>query len=388
MPALQNKHYFNYGGQGPLPNHSLNAITQSWQKIQELGPFTSSIWPFVANETHRTRSHLAGICGVPSHRLALTENVTSGCVLPLWGLPFKPGDRILITDSEHPGVVGACYEIAKRLDLTVDTLRIQQITNGRLEERLNTQEFLDEIEKKLFKNTRLVVISHLLWNTGQLVPIGDISQRLNNHPRKPYLLVDGAQSFGQIPIDEIASKTDIYAFTGHKWAFGPEGLGGVALSERVISDSSPTLVGWRSLKNENQGLGKYEERYHRDSRRFEIATSCIPLMSGFRASLELIEQTVTNLQRLEKIQELSGFLWEELSKIKNVKTVLKGIPPAGIVSFRIDSKFKQSKFVKLLSKRNMFIRDIIEPNCLRACVHITSTDQEIKDLIEIIKEIA
>ena len=105
-PALQNKTYFNYGGQGPLPNPSLEAITASWARIQELGPFTADVWPYIAKEVNSTRRLLAQCCGVPPHRLALTENVTSGCVLPLWGLPFTEGDRLLIGDCEHPGVAG------------------------------------------------------------------------------------------------------------------------------------------------------------------------------------------------------------------------------------------------------------------------------------------
>ena len=40
LPALANKTYFNYGGQGPLPDPSLEAITASWRTIQALGPFT------------------------------------------------------------------------------------------------------------------------------------------------------------------------------------------------------------------------------------------------------------------------------------------------------------------------------------------------------------
>ncbi len=43
MPALQNKYYFNYGGQGPLPTLSLEAIKESWLKIQQLGPFTNDV---------------------------------------------------------------------------------------------------------------------------------------------------------------------------------------------------------------------------------------------------------------------------------------------------------------------------------------------------------
>ena len=50
MPALMNKSYFNYGGQGPLPSPSLEAIKESWQKIQELGPFTNDVWPYITKE--------------------------------------------------------------------------------------------------------------------------------------------------------------------------------------------------------------------------------------------------------------------------------------------------------------------------------------------------
>ena len=123
-PALANKTYFNYGGQGPLPTPSLEAINQSWRTIQELGPFTTDVWPFIEQETSRLRRALAGWCGVGPHRMTLTENVTSGCVLPLWGLPWEEGDELLISDCEHPGVVAACQELARRHQLSLATLPI------------------------------------------------------------------------------------------------------------------------------------------------------------------------------------------------------------------------------------------------------------------------
>jgi len=137
MPALANKTYFNYGGQGPLPTPSLEAITKSWQRIQELGPFTTDVWPYISREVNSTRALLAGMCGVAPHRLALSENVTSGCVLPLWGLPLQQGDRLLIGDCEHPGVVAACHELARRLQLEIDTLPVKQIRGGREQQSSN-----------------------------------------------------------------------------------------------------------------------------------------------------------------------------------------------------------------------------------------------------------
>lgn len=114
MPALANKTYFNYGGQGPLPQPSLEAMVACWQRIQELGPFTGDVWPYLQGITARLRQRLAGWMGVGGHRLAFSENVTNGCVLPLWGLPWQRLDRLLLSDCEHPGVVAACRELARR----------------------------------------------------------------------------------------------------------------------------------------------------------------------------------------------------------------------------------------------------------------------------------
>ena len=98
MPALANKTYFNYGGQGPLPTASLEAIVDTWRRIQELGPFTEDVWPLLGGLSGTLRSRLAQWFGVSPARVAFTENVTSGCVLPLWGLPWSEGEEILLGD--------------------------------------------------------------------------------------------------------------------------------------------------------------------------------------------------------------------------------------------------------------------------------------------------
>ena len=314
-PALQNKTYFNYGGQGPLPSSSLEAITASWSRIQELGPFTADVWPFIGTEVNSTRRLLAQCCGVPPHRLALTENVTSGCVLPLWGLPFAEGDRLLIGDCEHPGVVSACVELARRQNLAIDVLPVKHL---RGDQTHCDAAVLKAIHQTLTPRTRLVVLSHLLWNTGQVLPIAAVAGQLNQHPQQPFLLVDAAQSFGQIPVNEAAAAADIYAFTGHKWACGPEGLGGVALSERVLEEAAPTVIGWRSLRDESKADLNSSDLFHHDSRRFEVATSCVPLMAGLRSSLQLLDQTGSAQQRWERIRTLSGMLWQSLQELERV----------------------------------------------------------------------
>jgi L-cysteine/cystine lyase len=388
-PALANKTFFNYGGQGPLPTPSLEAITASWQRIQELGPFTTDVWPYISSETNKTRALLARMCGVAPHRLALTENVTSGCVLPLWGLPFEAGDRLLISDCEHPGVVAACHELAKREHLEVDNLPVQHLRQGREAQNETNAGVLQALEDALKPRTKVVVLSHLLWNTGQLMPIPEVADHLRQHAGHPFLLVDAAQSMGQIPVEAAAQAADIYAFTGHKWTCGPEGLGGVALSERILKQANPTLIGWRSLRDETRAVINDPDPFHHDSRRFEIATSCVPLMAGLRQSLHLMAGEGNEQERLQTIQTLSGELWKQLKEVPCITPLLEGEPPAGLVSFQLNdpSGRTPTETVQILGNKGLWIRNLEEPICLRACTHITTEASELNRFVEALAEL-
>ncbi len=388
LSALKNKHYFNYGGQGPLPESSLEAILKSWQQIQELGPFTNDVWPYIADEINKTKNLIANFCGVTTSRVALTENVTSGCILALWGLSFSKGERIVISNCEHPGVVAACKELARRKALEIDILDVQSLRKGVMKESITNDLIIKRLQGILTAKTKLVVISHLLWNTGEIMPIELIAEMLHLYPSNPFLLVDAAQSFCQIPIKQAASTADIYAFTGHKWAFGPEGLGAVILSRRVLESANPTLVGWKSISHEGSIYKDSPNPFHVDARKFEIATSCTPLLAGLRNSIELLETEGTDIERIEKIKLLSKKLWVELKNTEGIETVLEGPPPAGIVSFSMNSVISPKKIVKTLGKQSLWIRVLEDPIWLRACVHIPTNKKEINKLISVLREIA
>ena len=378
MPALAHKTYFNYGGQGPLPEPSLEAIIASWRTIQALGPFTSAVWPFVEAQVAAVRSRLAAACGVGPHRIALTENVTSGCVLPLWGLQWQAGDELLISDCEHPGVVAACQELARRAGLGLAVLPVMAPSCQRAAAELEGA-ILDALEQALTARTRMVVLSHLLWNTGAVMPIAQVAERLQGHGRQPWLLVDAAQSMGSMPVAEAAAAADIYAFTGHKWLCGPEGLGGVALSERLLEQAQPTLIGWRSLRHE----GSAGSSWHGDARRFEVATSCVPLLAGLASSMDLLDDAGSAEMRLTQIRERSGQVWQGLQQICGCETLLQEPPPAGLVSFTVTGSGVPSPeaLVAQLGEQAIWLRSLDDPHCLRACTHITTTAAEVDLLL-------
>jgi L-cysteine/cystine lyase len=380
MPALAGKAYFNYGGQGPLPTPSLEAIQQTWQRIQELGPFGGAAWPFAEATVAGLRQELAAWCGVPAQRLSFTENVSSGCLLPLWGLPWESGDELLISDAEHDGVVAGCRELAHRQGLRLTNLPVQAELASEAEAATAV---LEALEQRLTPRTRLVVLSHLLWNTGQLMPIAAVASRLAQHPRRPWLLVDGAQSLGSVPVAEAAAAADIYACTGHKWCCGPEGLGVAVLSDRLLVESRPTLIGWRSLAEAGSGAAPF----HRDGRRFEVATSCTPLFAGLHRSLALLNAEGNAETRLAAIRQSSAALWRGLGQLEGVHPLLTTPPPAGLVSFTV-AGWEPAALVQKLMEEGFWLRQLPDPACVRACTHITTSQEEIEALIGAIGALA
>jgi len=384
MPALANKTYFNYGGQGPLPTPSLVAIQQSWATIQELGPFSEAVFPYVDRTITDLRQRLAPWLGVPSRRLAFTENVSSGCVLPLWGLPWHQNDQLLISDAEHPGVVAACRELAHRHGMALATLPVQDLLGDSAGTRAAV---LERLDAALTPQTRLVVLSHLLWNTGQVMPIREVATLLESRHPRPWLLVDGAQSFGSVPMDGAADAADIYACTGHKWCCGPEGLGVVAVSEELLAEGRATLIGWRSLSHESQaGSG-----VHGDARRFEVATSCVPLFAGLQCSLQLLEEQGSAQDRLALIQERSQQLWQGLQASPHWQPLLQVPPTAGLVSFTRRGGTKAASprsTVSVLGQKGVWLRSLETPACLRACTHLVTRANEVDQLLSQLHQLA
>ena len=369
FPALANKAYFNYGGQGPLPESALDAIYAAYKRVQLGGPFSGEIGAWVAQEAMLTRRAIANELAVPPETIALTEDVTVGCNIALWGIDWRSGDHLLLSDGEHPGIVASVMELQRRFNIEVSVCPLVAT--------LNEGDAVQVIADYLQPNTRLLVISHILWNTGQVLPLTEIVNVC--HETGVKVLVDAAQSVGVLPLNLIESGVDFYAFTGHKWWCGPEGLGGLYVSAAALADLHPVFIGWRGIVTDSSAkvLG-----WKPGSQRYEIATSAYPLYSGLRSAIALQHEWGTIEQRYAEICRLSKYLWERLSELPDVECLRKSAPEAGLVSFRVTNGMPHKKLVDLLEKQGIMVRTILNPDCVRACVHYFTTEAEIDRLTE------
>lgn len=368
FPGLSHKVYFNYGGQGPLPRTALDAIIDSHQFLQQKGPFSGRVNSWLQNKTEKLRRTMADELEVAPETLTLTENVTVGCNIPLWGLNWQAGDEILLTDCEHPGVIASVKEIARRFQLNYRFCPLYST--------LNQGDPLEVIRQSLTPQTRLLILSHVLWNTGQVLPLTEIVTLC--HKQGVQVLVDAAQSVGMLPLKLGEIGVDFYAFTGHKWWCGPAGVGGLYIHPSALETLSPTFIGWRGIEVDDEGE---VQDWQPDGRRFEVATSGYPQYEGLRAAIELHQDWGTKEERYSKICQLSAYLWEKLSQIDQVHCLKASPPLSGLVSFTLDNKEHHAEMVFNLEKQGFQIRKLLSPSCLRACVHYFTLPEEIDQLV-------
>ncbi len=372
FPALANKSYFNYGGQGPMPQSAMDAVVQAQIKIQQLGPFGNAVYPWLEKQMASARTAIASELNVSPNTITLTENVTVGCNIAMWGTNWQPGDHLLLTDCEHHAIVAIAQALALRFNIEVTTCPI-----------LNSQNPVEVISQHLQPNTRLVVVSHILWNNGQVLEVDKIAKICQKNQTK--LLVDAAQSVGMIPLDLHQLGADFYAFTGHKWLCGAAGLGGLYVRPEAKASLLPTFVGWRSVTTNTQGQ---PQDWHSDGRSYEIATSDFPLLMGLQEAIAHHNNWGNAEARYQQILFNSEYLWQKLQSIPQLQCLLTSPPKSGLVSFQLPNTQQgtSGQLVKFLESQAIFTRTIAYPDCVRACVHYFTTESEIDQLVAAIEQ--
>jgi L-cysteine/cystine lyase len=375
FPALRNKLYFNYGGQGPLPQVALEAIVEAYRVLQQDGPFSRKSLQNITAQIEQTHRIIAQELGATPNSITLTESVSVGCNIVLWGLPWQSGDHLLITDCEHPGIVAAVQEMSRRSSVTVETCPIY--------ETLNAGDPVAAIAERILPNTRLVVLSHILWNTGQVLPLAEIIQACRRQNPDVLILVDAAQSVGVLPLDLTALDIDFYAFTGHKWLCGPDGVGGLYVRPALSEQLQPTFIGWRGIRTNPSGI---PIGWQPNGSKFEIATSAFPLYCGLSAALPLHHHWGTPTERYQRICQLSQQFWQGLQTIPAVQCLKNTSPASGLVAFQVPGH-SHAELVQLLEVQQIMMRLIADPNSIRACVHYLTLESEVDQCLDALTRI-
>ncbi len=187
----------------------------------------------------RQRARMAAarlLGGVDPARVALPGGCTLALNLAIHGL-VRPGDHVIATAADHNAVLRPLHAMARRGIAAVTIVPCDGL--GRVDPAA--------VAAAWRPATRLVACTHASNVTGAVQDVAAIAAIA--HDRGGLLLVDAAQTLGQLSLDVATLGADLVAAPAHKWLHGTAGVG--LLWARAGIEPEPMVQGGTGTRSES-----------------------------------------------------------------------------------------------------------------------------------------
>jgi L-cysteine/cystine lyase len=346
FPVLERFAYLNAGTLGPLSRATLAAMEERARYDQEQGRGGKPWFESMLALRERVRGDLAAVIVATADRMALTSSTTDGCNIVVSGLELGPGDEVVTTDSEHPGLL-------LPLHVSGATVRVAEVAAQPTENAPET------ILSRITPKTRLVALSHVLWTTGQVMPVHEL-KRETGLP----VLVDGAQSAGAIPV--AVGELDYYTVSGQKWLCGPDPSGALYIRDPdALRIAIPSYFAQSSIEPN----GRFVPR--EGAQRFDSGWIAPPYLAGLEAALAAAPDW-----RFERAAEMTARCRDALAKQHEV---VSEPGQATLVSFVGPGDAAEDAL--RLYERGVIVRDLPGTGWLRASCGWWTSDDDVERLV-------
>ena len=234
------------------------------------------------------------------------------------GHGLKQGDEVLISEMEHHSNIVPWQMICEKTGAELKVTRIDD--NGQLD--------MDDFEKKLTANTRIVSIVHISNAIGTVNPIQSIIEKA--HQQGAIAVIDGAQAAPHLAIDVQKLNCDFYLFSGHK-VYGPTGIG-VLYGKRALLEEMPPYQGGGDMIKQVRFEGT---TYNDPPFRFEAGTPHIAGAIGLSAALDYLDEI--GLERIYAYeQDLLSYGLSTLAEVEGLKFIGEAPERSGVISFIVN----------------------------------------------------
>ncbi|MGC8487907.1 MAG: aminotransferase class V-fold PLP-dependent enzyme [Clostridia bacterium] len=340
IPALQAWHYFNTGTAGAIAAVTADAMSRAFFEEVYHGRIRPDAWEQAGQAQADCRALLAELLQVSPDTIALTHHTTEGMNLAIMGsASLAAGDEILLTSVEHAGGMAPAALAAKRRGVTLRTVDVGAGGSGTAE----------AVAAAIGDKTRLIVVSHVAYGTGAVLPIRDLVRAA--HERGVEVAVDGAQSVGAIPVDLADLDADYYAFPSQKWLMGPEGLGGFYIRPDHLPSTLPLMAGPMSFGFD----GPME--FPMDARRFHVSSVYRPGPIGLSASLRWLRDVVGWDRVFARGAEVMAAMREAVAPVPGVEIVSPAGARSGLLVFGVAGRSAED-LVSEAQRRRILIRTV------------------------------
>ena len=231
---------------------------------------------------------------------------------------LKKNDEVLITELEHHSNYVPWHYLRQIKGIKVEFAEIDQ--HGGVS--------LENIEKKINPNTKIIAVTHISNVTGAILPIKEISQLA--HSKNIPVLVDGCQGAPHLKIDMQDLDCDFYAISCHKM-YGPTGLGILYAKKKWLEELPPYQGGGGMIKEVKKNNITYADLPNK----YEAGTMQTAQIVAFKESIKFIENLgIENIMNHEK--DLMNYAVEVLRKNNSVKLIGNPKKKGAAISFTIE----------------------------------------------------
>ncbi|HVQ22175.1 MAG TPA: aminotransferase class V-fold PLP-dependent enzyme [Candidatus Saccharimonadia bacterium] len=375
MPATTAGIYLNAGTAGPLTAETVAAMRaiEDWEL--RVGRADPDGYIDFAERLDECRGVLAAMLTADLDGIGLTHGATEALNHALFAIDWRPGDRIVTTDAEHPGLTGPIWSIRARAGVEVDVVAVDAAFDG--------QRFLERIRAAMTPRTRMIAVSHVLWTTGAVLPVEAIADIAERHGT--WLVVDAAQSVGAIVVDAGRLRADVVALSGHKWLAGPIGTGAIWASARARAEALQSWAGHPSFASFDLPLAG--ETWP-TGRRFELTDVHRPSIVGLARAVGWLQMAVGLPWAFERAGRLARQTATRLSAIDGVTLMTPLDAMATLVTIRV-AGWRCEELREALAQQVFAITRTIEPlDGVRLSIGFWNTELELDRVVEAVATIA
>jgi selenocysteine lyase/cysteine desulfurase len=271
----------NHAALGPLPRTAVERVCRLGTSLAESG---DELWTARLAEAERVRGLAARLVGANRpHEIAFVQNTSDGLSVVAEGLDWQPGDNVVGANCEFPANVYPWMRLASK----GVTYRQAHEREG----RVDAEDLLALVDDR----TRVVALSWVQFASGFRSDLAYIGAACRE--RGVLFVVDAIQGLGALGFDVERDFVDVFSADAHKWLLGPEGIGLLYVSDRVVDRIEPVRVGWTSVRDWIKWT-RYDLTYREGAGRFECGTLNMLGIHALGASLEvLLDEGIDAIER-------------------------------------------------------------------------------------------
>jgi L-cysteine/cystine lyase len=356
---------------------ALNDLTRQ----AELEGYAGYVRVQAAAETARRR--IANFLHADEEELAFTGNASHSLniarALPWEKMRSPSGEpaEILISDHEYP----TTNQLFRYLEQTGWVRLVRYPLSA------DTETVLSGLNDSVTAQTRMVVASHVCCNTGLRADVAAISAWCRE--RGLISFMDGAQAVGQFPIDLTAIGCDLYISNGHKWLFGPNGVGLLYVRSGFAEQLEPSVLATGTIVFAPEGeavtwqagAARFESRATRPAQIFAAMNSALEWLDncGGTAAIEARHRSLTAffkrrvLEMPDRFRLLTPLSWEQSSALATVQ--ITGRSGREVETF----------CGRMLTKGAAWLRAVPEFDGLRLSMAYYNTEEEYERFFELLR---